>query len=162
MRILFLTKPDDLRSEKAVEFLKRSANVQVLSGAWGSPLPQAANTKSSVDELVPFAHTPTRFGGRPKPKRMRWAIYQRLLDQYDELQNRWAIGMMSFVGRERVVKDTVHAHHERDVGAVLRYAVPVESRALDEAARWHASPCLLDQIVSHIKPRDSCVRKFAP
>ena len=35
----------------------------------------------------------------PKPKRMRWTTYQRLLDQYDELQNRWAIGMMSFVAR---------------------------------------------------------------
>ena len=37
----------------------------------------------------------------PKPKRMRWATYQRLLDQYDQLQNRWGIGMMSlsFVAR---------------------------------------------------------------
>jgi hypothetical protein len=35
----------------------------------------------------------------PKPKRMRWATYQRLLDQYDELQNRWGIGMMNFVAR---------------------------------------------------------------
>ena len=35
----------------------------------------------------------------PKPKRMRWATYQRLLDQYDELQNRWCIGMMGFVER---------------------------------------------------------------
>jgi methionyl-tRNA formyltransferase len=42
MRILFLTKPDDIRSEKAVEFLKRSADVQVRSGPWGSPLPLAA------------------------------------------------------------------------------------------------------------------------
>jgi methionyl-tRNA formyltransferase len=42
MFILFLTKPDDARSEKAVEFLKRSAEVQVASGPWGSPLPQAA------------------------------------------------------------------------------------------------------------------------
>jgi hypothetical protein len=25
----------------------------------------------------------------PKPPRMRWATYQRLLDQYDELNNRW-------------------------------------------------------------------------
>ena len=35
----------------------------------------------------------------PKPKRMRWATYQRLLDQYDELQNRWGIGMMNMIGR---------------------------------------------------------------
>ena len=35
----------------------------------------------------------------PKPKRMRWATYQRLLDQYDELQNRWDIAMMSMVSR---------------------------------------------------------------
>jgi hypothetical protein len=34
-----------------------------------------------------------------KPKRMRWATYQRLLDQYDELQNRWDIAMMSMVSR---------------------------------------------------------------
>jgi hypothetical protein len=125
-------------------------------------------TKISVDELVPFVHTATQFGGRrqwfmcikcgrrcrklyggryfrcrqchglkyasqcensaqramqradrianrlqdmwkgttkaewdfpPKPPRMRWATYQRLLDQYDELQNRWAVGMMSMVNR---------------------------------------------------------------
>ena len=125
-------------------------------------------TKISVDELVPFAYTATRFGGQrqwltcikcgrfcrkiyggryfrcrqchrlkyasqnedsaqramqranrianrlhdmwggktkaeydfpPKPKRMRWATYQRLLDQYDELQNRWGIGMMHMIGR---------------------------------------------------------------
>ena len=35
----------------------------------------------------------------PKPKRMRWKTYQRLLDQYDELQNRWGIGMMNMMGR---------------------------------------------------------------
>jgi len=35
----------------------------------------------------------------PKPPRMRYETYQRLLDQYDELQNRWAIGMMSMVNR---------------------------------------------------------------
>ena len=35
----------------------------------------------------------------PKPPRMRWATYQRLLDQYDELDNRWGIGMMSIVNR---------------------------------------------------------------
>jgi len=35
----------------------------------------------------------------PKPPRMRWATYQRLLDQYDELQNRWGIGIMSIVSR---------------------------------------------------------------
>jgi hypothetical protein len=29
---------------------------------------------------------------------MRWTTYHRLLDQYDELQNRWAIGMMSWIG----------------------------------------------------------------
>jgi hypothetical protein len=30
---------------------------------------------------------------------MRWMTYQRLIDQYDELQHRWGIGMMSFVAR---------------------------------------------------------------
>src|SRR5215467_3367048 len=30
----------------------------------------------------------------PKTPRMRWSTYQRLLDQYDELQDRWAIGVM--------------------------------------------------------------------
>jgi hypothetical protein len=35
----------------------------------------------------------------PKPPRMRWATYQRLLDQYDALNNRWGIGMMSMVNR---------------------------------------------------------------
>ena len=35
----------------------------------------------------------------PKPPRMRWSTYQRLLDQYDELQDRWAIGMMRMVSR---------------------------------------------------------------
>jgi hypothetical protein len=35
----------------------------------------------------------------PKPPRMRWATYQRLLEQYDELQDRWAIGMMSMASR---------------------------------------------------------------
>ena len=35
----------------------------------------------------------------PKPPRMRWSTYQRLLDQYDELQDRWAIGMMSMVSK---------------------------------------------------------------
>jgi hypothetical protein len=30
---------------------------------------------------------------------MRWATYQRLLEQYDELQNEWTIGMMHMVSR---------------------------------------------------------------
>jgi hypothetical protein len=34
----------------------------------------------------------------PKPLRMRWATYQRLLDQYVDLQNRWAIDMMDRLG----------------------------------------------------------------
>ena len=38
----------------------------------------------------------------PKPKRMRWTTYQRLLDQYDGLQNRWGIGMMSWGARRPV------------------------------------------------------------
>jgi len=110
----------------------------------------------SVDEFVPFRHTPTRFGGHrqwltclrsgrrcrrifggryfrcrqchglkyalwnesPAQRAMHRADkianrlhdmwmgttkgewdYQRLLDQYDELQNRWDIGMMSMVIR---------------------------------------------------------------
>jgi hypothetical protein len=34
----------------------------------------------------------------PKPPRMRWATYQRLEAQYDELENRWAVGMMARFG----------------------------------------------------------------
>jgi hypothetical protein len=36
--------------------------------------------------------------GFPRPPHAL-ATYQRLLDQYDELQNRWGIGMMSMVSR---------------------------------------------------------------
>ena len=125
---------------------------------------------SSVDvnELVPFAYTPTKFGGRrqwlrclkcgrgcrkiyggryfrcrlcyrlryasqsekadqrtsdrarkianglhdkwggatedeydfpPKPPRMRWATYNRLEAQYDDLENRWALGIMTRFAR---------------------------------------------------------------
>jgi hypothetical protein len=123
-----------------------------------------------VNELVPFAYTPTRFGGRrqwlrclkcgrgcrkiyggryfrcrlcyrlryasqsekadqrasdrarkiakrlhdkwggatedeydfpPKPPRMRWATYNRLEAQYDDLENRWALGIMSRLARFR-------------------------------------------------------------
>jgi hypothetical protein len=153
---------------------EKSGSIGVLAQADGLRLMYGVTahdgTKISVDELVPFAYTATRFGGRrqwltcikcgwycrkiyggryfrcrqchrlkyssqnensaqramlradrianrlhdmwggttkgkyefpPKPKRMRWATYQRLLDQYDQLQNRWGIGMMSlsFVAR---------------------------------------------------------------
>jgi hypothetical protein len=37
----------------------------------------------------------------PKPKRMRWATYRRLLNQYDELKDRWGAGMMDYVLRLR-------------------------------------------------------------
>ena len=45
------------------------------------------------------AKTKAEYDFPPKPPRMRWTTYQRLLDQYDELQNRWAVDMMSFVAR---------------------------------------------------------------
>ena len=123
---------------------------------------------ADVNELVPFAYTPTRFGGRrqwlrclkcgrgcrkiyggcyfrcrlcyrlryasqsekadqraldrarkiakrlhdkwggatedeydfpPKPPRMRWATYNRLEAQYDDLENRWALGIMARFAR---------------------------------------------------------------
>jgi hypothetical protein len=31
----------------------------------------------------------------PKSPRMRGATYQRLIDQYDEMQNRWAASVMA-------------------------------------------------------------------
>jgi hypothetical protein len=31
----------------------------------------------------------------PKPPRMRWATYNRLEAQYDDLENRWALGIMT-------------------------------------------------------------------
>ena len=37
----------------------------------------------------------------PKPPRMRWATYNRLEAQYDDLQNRWAIGTMRRFARFR-------------------------------------------------------------
>jgi hypothetical protein len=37
----------------------------------------------------------------PKPPRMRWATYNRLEAQYDDLQNRWAIGIMARFARFR-------------------------------------------------------------
>jgi hypothetical protein len=41
--------------------------------------------------------TMAEYGFLPKPKRTRWATYQRLHDQYDQLQNRWGTGMMSIL-----------------------------------------------------------------
>ena len=35
----------------------------------------------------------------PKPPRMRWATYNRLEEQYDELENRWALGIMTRFAR---------------------------------------------------------------
>ena len=34
----------------------------------------------------------------PKPPRMRWETYNRLLAQYDDLDNRWAVGVMARFG----------------------------------------------------------------
>ena len=31
----------------------------------------------------------------PKPPRMRWATYNRLEEQYDEFETRWAVGAMA-------------------------------------------------------------------
>ena len=30
---------------------------------------------------------------------MRWATYNRLEEQYDELENRWALGIMTIITR---------------------------------------------------------------
>jgi hypothetical protein len=35
----------------------------------------------------------------PKPPRMRWATYNRLEEQYDEMENRWALGVMTIIAR---------------------------------------------------------------
>ena len=35
----------------------------------------------------------------PKPPRMRWATYNRLEEQYDELENRWAVRIMARIVR---------------------------------------------------------------
>jgi len=35
----------------------------------------------------------------PKPPRMRWATYNRLEEQYDEMENRWALGIMARIAR---------------------------------------------------------------
>jgi hypothetical protein len=35
----------------------------------------------------------------PKPQRMRWATYNRLEEQYDELETRWALGIMTRIAR---------------------------------------------------------------
>jgi hypothetical protein len=35
----------------------------------------------------------------PKPPRMRWATYNRLEAQYDDLENRWALGIMTRFAR---------------------------------------------------------------
>ena len=35
----------------------------------------------------------------PKPPRMRWATYNRLEAQYDDLENRWALGIMARFAR---------------------------------------------------------------
>jgi hypothetical protein len=38
----------------------------------------------------------------PKPPRMRWATYNRLEAQYDDLENRWAVGIMARLGIVRL------------------------------------------------------------
>ena len=35
----------------------------------------------------------------PKPPRMRWATYNRLEAQYDDLENRWALGILTMLAR---------------------------------------------------------------
>ena len=42
----------------------------------------------------------------PKPPRMRWATYNRLEEQYDELENRWALGIMITINRFARVKSS--------------------------------------------------------
>jgi hypothetical protein len=37
----------------------------------------------------------------PKPPRMRWATYNRLEQQYDDLENRWALGITTRFARFR-------------------------------------------------------------
>jgi hypothetical protein len=41
----------------------------------------------------------------PKPPRMRWSTYNRLLEQYDTLENLWGVGLMRRFGIRRVRYD---------------------------------------------------------
>jgi hypothetical protein len=63
-------KPDQRASARARKIAKR------LHDKWGG------TTKDAYD----FP---------PKPPRMRWATYNRLEAQYDDLENRWALGIMT-------------------------------------------------------------------
>ena len=59
------------------------------------------------------------FSTQAKPNRMRWATYQRLLDQYDELNNRWGIGMMA-MGASMAARDHTSAAMQPTGGLVCK------------------------------------------
>jgi len=66
-------RPDQYASDRARKLAKR------LHDKWGG---------ATEDE----------YDFPPKPPRMRWATYNRLEAQYDDLENRWAVGTMARLG----------------------------------------------------------------
>jgi hypothetical protein len=55
----------------------------------------------------------------PKPPRMRWATYSRLEAQYDDLENRWALGIMTRFARYYGIGHAIEGseiEQERDKG----------------------------------------------
>jgi hypothetical protein len=67
-------KPDQRASDRARKIAKR------LHDKWGGA-------------------TEGEYDFPPKPPRMRWATYNRLEAQYDDLENRWALGIMARFAR---------------------------------------------------------------
>ena len=67
-------RPDQYASDRARKLAKR------LHDKWGG---------ATEDE----------YDFPPKPPRMRWATYNRLEAQYDDLENRWALGIMARFAR---------------------------------------------------------------
>jgi hypothetical protein len=70
-------RPDQYASDRARKLAKR------LHDKWGG---------ATEDE----------YDFPPKPPRMRWATYNRLEAQYDDLENRWASGIMARFGIVRL------------------------------------------------------------
>ena len=69
----------------------------------------------------------------PKPPRMRWATYNRLEEQYDELENRWALGIMTRFARLKERHEVVPArrpsltHGNSPNQPALAHALPPSS-----------------------------------